>query len=150
LSEFSSDQSTATWEILICDDDADLLDLLKHSLSNLELGGKNANIHTATSEKEGLAYIQNNQPFHLFFLDMQMEHEDSGLRITRVIRSNSLYSHSRIILITAQAPDASIRTIVHDFDVNEMMLKTRSTSTQYYIAALTSLRACNALLKLEA
>lgn len=93
-----------TKKILVIDDDADILDMLRMVLTR-----EGFEVVTAHSGSDGMVAIQNSLP-DLILCDMMMESIDAGLKTAQAIRTQ--YPDIPIFLISsiAEATAASIET----------------------------------------
>jgi len=101
------------YKILIVDDDIDLMELLKTSLS------KNGNqIRATITCKEGLELFYEFLP-DLVILDINVGNED-GMEMCRQIKSQAEFQHIPVIMISAD--DARL-SFYNDYGANDILKK---------------------------
>lgn len=129
------------WKILLCDDDDDVIQLLQHALKGIRFLDRSVETITCHSEREALEYLKKDRDIHLFYVDIRMEHEDSGFRILHFVRDIMGLSDARFIIITADILDKAAHKVLHDFEINEILIKAKMNPLSIYSSAITSLRA---------
>ena len=95
----SSTPKLAPWKVLLVDDEPDIHDVTKLTLSRFRLDGRALSFVHAYSGAEAKEVLAREQDIALVFLDVVMEQEDSGPS-----RNTSAMSCSRASTSLASAP----------------------------------------------
>jgi len=90
-------------KLLLIDDDVDFLDMNKTVLEN-----NGYTVLTAHSAKEGMDKVKAEIP-DLIVLDLMMEKFDSGFSFAKELKSNPLFKHIPILMLTAVADKTGFR-----------------------------------------
>ncbi|MBN1319978.1 MAG: response regulator [Thermoleophilia bacterium] len=94
---------SSQWSILFVDDDRDFLDA-----QAAYFGSRGHTVHTAESSREALDLLETTIP-DIIFLDLMMEHYDSGFRLAYQIRKHERLDKTPVVLLTGVARETGER-----------------------------------------
>lgn len=137
------------WKVLIVDDDVDVHVVTKFSLSNAHFQGRRISFLHAYSGAEALAVLRATPDVALVLLDVIMETQEAGLRVSRQIREELGNHLVRIVLRTGQPGQALEHSIIIDYDINDFWCKTDLTTRKLFTTVIASLRAYAGLQQAE-
>jgi len=140
----------APWIVLIVDDDSDVHVVTKAVLSGIHFRDRPLEILSCYSGREACAFLTDRSDVAIVFLDVVMETDDAGLRVTRYIREELGNHKTRIILRTGQPGQAPEQDVITDYDINDYKSKTELTAQKLFTTLITALRSYTDLLALEA
>ena len=92
----------APWKVLLVDDEPDIHDITKLTLSRFRLDGRALSFVHAYNGAEAKEVLAREKDIALVFLDVVMEREDSGLEVARWMRQDLDNQFTRIVLRTGQ------------------------------------------------
>ena len=92
-----------SWNILFVDDDRDVLDAQAAYFSS-----RGHTVHTAENSQEALDFLEAKTP-DLIFLDLMMEHYDSGFRLAYQIRKQERLDDTPIVMLSGVARETGER-----------------------------------------
>jgi CheY-like chemotaxis protein len=87
----------APWKVLLVDDEPDIHDITKLTLSRFRLDGRALSFLHAYTGDEARAILAREPDIALVFLDVVMEREDSGLEVARWMRQELDNQFTRIV-----------------------------------------------------
>lgn len=134
-------QPDDAWNVLVVDDDESVLSVTRMVLGSLRFRGRGLNLLFARSGHEAEAILRQRSDVALVILDVVMETNDAGLRLSRAIREELGLQAVRIVLRTGQPGEAPEEQILIDYDINGYEAKTSSTARRLLSATITSLRS---------
>jgi CheY-like chemotaxis protein len=114
----------APWKVLLVDDEPDIHDITKLTLSRFRLDGRGLTFVHAYSGEEAKQVLAREKDIALVFLDVVMEREDSGLEVARWMRQDLDNQFTRIVLRTGQPGQAPEERVIVDYDINDYKEKT--------------------------
>jgi len=129
------------WTVLVVDDDAQVHEMTRIVLRDMEFEGRGFRCLAAASAAEAAACLDRSPDIPVVLLDVVMETPDAGLRLVRRIRDEMKNGQIRIILRTGQPGDAPERDVVVGYDINDYKSKTELTAQKLYTALVGALRA---------
>ena len=129
------------WKILIADDDDEVHAVTRLVLNDFEFDHRRLEFISAFSGSETIKMIQTHPDIALLLLDVVMEEDDSGLKITRYIREVLKNRFIRIILRTGHPGQAPENKVIFDYDINDYKEKTELTSQKLFTTVMSALRA---------
>jgi CheY-like chemotaxis protein len=94
---------SSQWSILFVDDDRDFLDA-----QAAYFGSRGHTVHTAESSREALEFLETTTP-DIIFLDLMMEHYDSGFRLAYQIRKHDRLDNTPIVMLSGVARETGQR-----------------------------------------
>lgn len=140
---------TATYKILIADDDDEVHTITKMILSDFEFDGRRLVFLDTYSGAETKELLSSETDIAVVFLDVVMEEHHSGLEVVEYMRNTLNNRMTRIILRTGQPGEAPEEQIIRDFDINDYRLKTEMTVKRLYTSLYSALRGYRDLHKID-
>ena len=105
------------WNILVVDDDRYVHILIKEILKDFTFSGKSFNVLSANSSIEALDVLYNSEDIALVLLDIFLEEETSGLKLSKYIREVLKNSATRIVLMTSRKSQ-KLEEAILNYDIN--------------------------------
>jgi response regulator RpfG family c-di-GMP phosphodiesterase len=139
----------APWKVLLVDDEPDIHDITKLTLSRFRLDERSLTFLDAYSGAEAKEILARESDIALVFLDVVMEKEDSGLEVARWMRKDLDNQFSRIVLRTGQPGQAPEERVIVDYDINDYKEKTELDRTKLFTTTFAALRAYRDIMKVE-
>ena len=139
----------APWKVLLVDDEPDIHDITKLTLSRFRLDGRSLGFVHAYSGAEAKEVLAREKDIALVFLDVVMEKEDSGLEVARWMRHELDNQFTRIVLRTGQPGQAPEERVIVDYDINDYKEKTELDRTKLFTTTFAALRAYRDIMKVE-
>jgi response regulator RpfG family c-di-GMP phosphodiesterase len=139
----------APWKVLLVDDEPDIHDITKLTLSRFRLDGRGLSFLHAYTGDEARAILAREKDIALVFLDVVMEREDSGLEVARWMRQDLDNQFTRIVLRTGQPGQAPEERVIVDYDINDYKEKTELDRTKLFTTTFAALRAYRDIMKVE-
>jgi response regulator RpfG family c-di-GMP phosphodiesterase len=139
----------APWKVLLVDDEPDIHDITKLTLSRFRLDGRGLSFLHAYSGAEAKEILARESDIALVFLDVVMEREDSGLEVARWMRQELDNQFTRIVLRTGQPGQAPEERVIVDYDINDYKEKTELDRTKLFTTTFAALRAYRDIMKVE-
>lgn len=139
----------APWKVLLVDDEPDIHDITKLTLSRFRLDGRSLSFVHAYSGEEAKEVLAREKDIALVFLDVVMEREDSGLEVARWMRQDLDNQFTRIVLRTGQPGQAPEERVIVDYDINDYKEKTELDRTKLFTTTFAALRAYRDIMKVE-
>lgn len=139
----------APWKVLLVDDEPDIHDITKLTLSRFRLDDRGLAFLHAYSGAEAKEILARETDIALVFLDVVMEKEDSGLEVARWMRKDLDNQFSRIVLRTGQPGQAPEERVIVDYDINDYKEKTELDRTKLFTTTFAALRAYRDIMKVE-
>jgi response regulator RpfG family c-di-GMP phosphodiesterase len=135
--------------VLLVDDEPDIHDVTKLTLSRFELDGRRLQFLHAYSGAEAKAILSSETGIALVYLDVVMESDDSGLEVARWMRQELGNQFTRIVLRTGQPGQAPEESVIVDYDINDYKEKTDLDRTKLFTTTFASLRAYRDIMRVE-
>ena len=145
----SSTPKLAPWKVLLVDDEPDIHDITKLTLSRFRLEGRALTFVHAYSGAEAKEVLARESDIALVFLDVVMEKEDSGLEVARWMREDLKNEFTRIVLRTGQPGQAPEERVIVNYDINDYKEKTELDRTKLFTTTFAALRAYRDIMKVE-
>jgi response regulator RpfG family c-di-GMP phosphodiesterase len=139
----------APWKVLLVDDEPDIHDITKLTLTRFRLDGLALTFLHAYSGAEAKEVLAREKDIALVFLDVVMEREDSGLEVARWLRQDLGNQFTRIVLRTGQPGQAPEERVIVDYDINDYKEKTELDRTKLFTTTFAALRAYRDIMKVE-
>lgn len=139
----------APWKVLLVDDQPDIHDITRLTLSRFRLDGRALQFLHTYSGGEAKAVLAREKDIALVFLDVAMEREDSGLEVARWMRHELDNQLTRIVLRTGQPGQAPEERMIVDYDINDYKEKTELERTKLFTTTFAALRAYRDIMKVE-
>ncbi|MEG2632538.1 MAG: DUF3369 domain-containing protein, partial [Comamonas sp.] len=137
------------WKVLLVDDEPDIHDITKLTLSRFRLEGRALSFVHAYSGAEAKQVLAREDGIALVFLDVVMEREDSGLEVARWMREDLGNQFTRIVLRTGQPGQAPEERVIVNYDINDYKEKTELDRTKLFTTTFAALRAYRDIMKVE-
>ena len=122
--------SNDCWNILVVDDDNYVHVLIKEILKDFNFCGKSFTVLSAYSSAEALNILYNREDIALVLLDIFLEEEDSGLRLSKYIREVLGNLSTRIVLMTNRRSKKLEEDAILHYDINGYEDKTELLSNK--------------------
>jgi response regulator RpfG family c-di-GMP phosphodiesterase len=145
----SATPKLAPWKVLLVDDEPDIHDITKLTLSRFRLDGRALAFLHAYSGAEAKEMLAREPDIALVFLDVVMEKEDSGLEVARWMREDLNNQFTRIVLRTGQPGQAPEERVIVNYDINDYKEKTELDRTKLFTTTFAALRAYRDIMKVE-
>ncbi|MDB5961823.1 MAG: hypothetical protein JWP59_3117, partial [Massilia sp.] len=139
----------APWKVLLVDDEPDIHDVTKLTLSRFRLDERALTFLHAYSGAQAKEILARESDIALVFLDVVMEREDSGLEVARWMRKELDNQFTRIVLRTGQPGQAPEERVIVDYDINDYKEKTELDRTKLFTTTFAALRAYRDIMKVE-
>jgi len=137
------------WRVLIVDDDQDVHAVTRLALRNVTFKGRELELFSAYSGREGFDILATTPDIALVLLDVVMETDDAGLVLARRIREELHNSIVRVVLRTGQPGQAPEQRVIVEYDINDYKAKTELTTQKLFTTVISALRAYESLNMLE-
>ncbi len=145
----SSAPKLAPWKVLLVDDEPDIHDITKLTLSRFRLDERALTFLHAYNGVEAKEILAGESDIALVFLDVVMEKEDSGLEVARWMREDLNNQFTRIVLRTGQPGQAPEERVIVNYDINDYKEKTELDRTKLFTTTFAALRAYRDIMKVE-
>jgi len=129
------------WNILIVDDEQSVHDVTRFALDDVSFEGRELNFLSALSGKEAKEILSAREDIAIVLLDVVMETDTEGLKVTKWIREDLSNSLIRIILRTGQPGQAPEKQVIVDYDINDYKNKTELTSQKLFSSVISGIRS---------
>jgi response regulator RpfG family c-di-GMP phosphodiesterase len=139
----------APWKVLLVDDEPDIHDVTKLTLTRFRLDERALTFLHAYSGAEAKEILARETDIALVFLDVVMEKENSGLEVARWMRKDLNNQFTRIVLRTGQPGQAPEERVIVDYDINDYKEKTELDRTKLFTTTFAALRAYRDIMKVE-
>ncbi len=139
----------APWKVLLVDDEPDIHDITKLTLSRFRLDGRALTFLHAYTGAEAKQVLARETDIALVFLDVVMENDDSGLEVARWMREDLGNQFTRIVLRTGQPGQAPEERVIVNYDINDYKEKTELDRTKLFTTTFAALRAYRDIMKVE-
>ncbi|MFL6659929.1 MAG: DUF3369 domain-containing protein [Massilia sp.] len=137
------------WKVLLVDDEPDIHDITKLTLTRFRLDGRALTFLHAYSGAEAKQILARESDIALVFLDVVMEQEDAGLEVARWMREDLGNQFTRIVLRTGQPGQAPEERVIVNYDINDYKEKTELDRTKLFTTTFAALRAYRDIMKVE-
>jgi len=143
LDQSNDTDSTATqpWNILIVDDEQSVHDVTRFALDDISFEGRDLCFLSALSGREAKNILSKRDDIAIVLLDVVMETDTEGLKVTRWIREELNNNLIRIILRTGQPGQAPEKQVIVDYDINDYKNKTELTSQKLFSSVISGIRS---------
>lgn len=141
-SSFTTDKTNykKSWKILVIDDDRFIHVVIKESLKDFTFEGLPIQILHAYTYKEALKILSENKDIALVLLDIYLDSETTGLKLTRYIREVAGNSLVRIVIMTSSINSTLQKEAVLNYDINGYEYKDDLITKKLYTVVVASLR----------
>ena len=145
----STTPKLAPWKVLLVDDEPDIHDITKLTLSRFRLDDRALTFLHAYSGAQAKEILARETDIALVFLDVVMENEDSGLEVARWMREDLNNTYTRIVLRTGQPGQAPEERVIVNYDINDYKEKTELDRTKLFTTTFAALRAYRDIMTVE-
>ncbi|WP_373975851.1 DUF3369 domain-containing protein [Chitinibacter sp. SCUT-21] len=129
------------WKVAVIDDERDIFEVTRLSLSRLKVDDRPLQLLYADSGATGYQLLQEHPDTAVAFIDVVMESPEAGLLLVEKIRS-SLKNHAvRIILRTGQPNQHPEEFVIQEYDINDYKAKTELTNIKLKTCIYSAIRA---------
>ncbi len=129
------------WKILIVDDDNFVHVMIREIMKNYKFEDKPFEILDAYSNVEALNILVENKDIALIFLDVFIQDENIGLKLTKYIREVIGNRATRIVLMTSNDNNRLQEEAILNYDINGYEEKTELLSKKLHTIVVSSLRS---------
>lgn len=137
------------WKVLIVDDEKEVHAVTRLALMEMSFEQRGLEFLSAYSRAEAEQLVTQHQDIALILLDVVMDTDDAGLKVTEYVRNTMNNHFSRIILRTGQPGQAPERAVVLHYDINDYKAKTELTSQKLFTAVMSALRSYRDIMRVE-
>ena len=139
---------TNTWKVLIVDDD-EVHKVTRLSLSDFSFEEKSIDFISAYSGNEAKRILSERNDIALVLLDVVMESDDAGLKVSKYIRNELENYFTRVVLRTGQPGFAPINDVMQDYDIDGYLAKTEITKYKLNHTCYIALRSYRDLTRIQ-
>lgn len=129
------------WKVLIVDDDNFVHIIIKELLKDFKFEGKPITILSAYSSIEALNILNENKNIALILLDIFIEKESTGLKLSRYIREMVGNKATRIVLMTSRKSEKLEEDAILNYDINGYEEKVQLLTTKLFTIVISSIRS---------
>lgn len=147
--DLSPTASVGTWKVLIVDDDDEMHHVTKLSLSDFLFEDKALEFISVYSGDEARRILKERDDIALVFLDVVMESDDAGLKVSQYIRNELENYFTRVVLRTGQPGFAPINDVMEDYDIDGYLAKTEITKQRLNHTCYIALRSYRDLTRIK-
>lgn len=140
-------ETPSAWKILMVDDEADILAILRLTLLDMSIEGRTVQLFEAPSAAAAKVILHEQPDLALVLLDVVMETDSAGLELARHIRQDLDNHLVQIVLVTGQPGYAPQRKVIMDYEINGYRLKTELTAEKIFVTVYAAIRSHHTLLK---
>lgn len=137
------------YKVIIADDDDEIHNVTKMILRNFEFEGRQLLFLDAYSGEEAKQVLRENPDTALIFLDVVMEHSQSGLEVVKYLREVLENRMTRIVLRTGQPGEAPEDKVIREYDINDYRIKTELTVSRLHTTLYSALRSYRDLMLID-
>jgi CheY-like chemotaxis protein len=141
--------ATNTWKVLIVDDDDEVHKVTRLSLSDFSFEEKSIDFISAYSGNEAKRILSERNDIALVLLDVVMESDDAGLKVSKYIRNELENYFTRVVLRTGQPGFAPINDVMQDYDIDGYLAKTEITKYKLNHTCYIALRSYRDLTRIQ-
>ena len=131
----------SSWLVLIIDDEPSVHDATRLALRGILIEGRPLAFLHAFTAAEARAILAERNDIAIALLDVVMESEDAGLRLTRYIREELDNQAIRIILRTGQPGYAPEIETIRAYDINDYKTKAELTRIRLFTSLTVAIRS---------
>lgn len=149
LSQQQVNSKLPGWKVLIVDDEKEVHAVTRLALMELTFEQRGLEFLSAYSRAEAEQLVTEHHDIALILLDVVMDTDDAGLKVTEYVRNTVKNQFSRIILRTGQPGQAPERAVVMHYDINDYKAKTELTSQKLFTSVMSALRSYRDIIRVE-
>ncbi len=144
-----ADDASATWKILLVDDESDIHALFRLALHGVVMEERPLQLFGAGSAEEAKVILSEHPEMALVLLDVVMETEQAGLVLAHYIRQTLDNRQIQIVLVTGQPGYAPQRRVVTEYKINGYQIKSELTADKIFSTVYMAIRTHHAMLELS-
>lgn len=129
------------WKILLVDDDNFVHVMVKELMKDFTFEDKPFIILSAQSSVEALNILSDNKDIALVLLDIFIEEQSTGLKLTKYIREIIGNLATRIVLMTSKGSERLEEDAILNYDINGYEEKTELLSKKLHTIIVSALRS---------
>lgn len=137
------------WKVLIVDDEKEVHAVTRLSLMDVSFEQRGLAFLSAYSRAEAQQLVSEHHDIALILLDVVMDTDDAGLKVTEFVRNTVKNQFVRIVLRTGQPGQAPERAVVMHYDINDYKAKTELTSQKLFTVVMSALRSYRDIMRVE-
>lgn len=137
------------WRILIVDDEPEVHQVTRLTLSNVTYEGRTLEFISAYSGGQAIEMLAKETDIAIVLLDVVMESKNAGLETAIKIREYLNNSMIRIILRTGQPGSAPSSEVILNYDINDYKEKSELTYDRLLTCVISGLRTYKQLVSIE-
>ncbi len=145
----SSAAVSASWSILVVDDEPDVHAITKLALSHFVFAGRGLEIFSAASAAQARTLLQQQPNIVVAMIDVVMETDDAGLQLVDFIRNQLNNQIMRLIIRTGQPGLAPEKSVIERYDIDDYKEKNELTETKLYTTLRLALKSYQAMQSLD-
>ncbi|MEI8394661.1 MAG: EAL domain-containing protein [Rhodospirillaceae bacterium] len=143
------ESKSATWRVLIIDDDPKVHRGTVFALYDLTVFGRKFSFVHAYSATEAREVLTADKDFAVILLDVVMETDSAGLDLVQFIRFDMGMAASRIILRTGQPGYAPEMRVIQAYDIDDYRSKAELTQVRLFTTMVSALRSYHRIQTIE-
>ncbi|SDE94181.1 PAS domain S-box-containing protein/diguanylate cyclase (GGDEF) domain-containing protein [Rhodospira trueperi] len=133
------------WTVLVVGIEPEVHAVTETMLDRATYAGQPVRLLHARSVLDAEAALRSGDDIAVILLDVEMETQDTGLRLVRTIRETLGIEDTRIVLRTGQPGDAPDADTVLRYDINDYRARTELTDVRLFSVIVAALRAYDRL-----
>jgi response regulator RpfG family c-di-GMP phosphodiesterase len=137
------------WKVLIVDDEPDIHNVTKLTLSRFRLDNRPLAFFQAFSGQQAKEILSTESDIALVYLDVVMETDNAGLEVARWMRQDLRNNFTRIVLRTGQPGQAPEESVIFEYDINDYKEKTELDRKKLFTTTFAALRAYRDIMAVE-
>ncbi len=135
-----SPAGTASWKVLLVDDEPAVHEVSRLILAGLTFEGREVELLSAHSAAQAREMLARQRDIALALIDVVMETDDAGIALVQHIREQRRDKDMQIVLRTGQPGVAPESDIVPHYEINGYFLKTEITAQRLHSIVISALR----------
>ncbi|QLG89795.1 DUF3369 domain-containing protein [Chitinibacter bivalviorum] len=136
-----NDEVLTPWKVAVIDDERDIFEVTRLSLSRVKVDGRPLELLYANSGQSGFDLINSHPDIAVAFIDVVMESPEAGLLLVDKIRSDLKNHALRIILRTGQPNQHPEELVIESYDINDYKAKTELTNIKLKTCIYAAIRS---------
>lgn len=144
-------EDTASWKVLIIDDEPEVHNITRLVLSDFNFDGQGLELISAYSAKEAkdIMLSEEGDDIALALVDVVMETHHAGLEFVEWVRTELDNHRVRLVLRTGQPGEAPEESVIRNYDINDYKNKTELTALRLKTLFYSALRGYRDILVIE-
>lgn len=137
------------WKVLLVDDDADVISITMHILSDFEFEQRKVQLLCASSCSEGKLLIDAHQDAAVALIDVIMEKRDAGLQLVNYIREKYPNLNTQLVIRTGHPGNTPEREVLTNYNICDYLSKADLDSNRLQHRMIGYLRGFKQLEKIK-